>query len=85
LYSHLQAEFALRASALNPVDIKHYASCSSNYPERNSDEEQVQMQHILDGYYMLFCIDCGANVNNLPDPGDYYWEEIDKEAVYSGE
>lgn len=66
---------------MKPEDIKHYPSCSPNYPERDPNEEQIQMQHIIDGYSMYLCIDCGANVNNLPDPGDSYWEDVDIDKV----
>lgn len=62
-------------------DIKHHASCRADYPEKPDGEAPRATTEIDldDGYKALVCVDCGAQVSNLPPLEDPYWDDVRNE------
>lgn len=40
--------------------IKHFASCSPNYPEKVGEPQEVVTPELGDGEHIEQCVDCGA-------------------------
>lgn len=66
---------------LDPKSIKHAPSCRADYPEKPAGEapQAVTEQDLDDGYRALVCVDCGAQVNDLPPLEDGYWDDVREE------
>lgn len=64
---------------MQPSDIEHHATCNANYPEKAGTGEAPRATTTIDlddGFKALVCVDCGAQVNNLPPLEDPYWDDV---------